>query len=311
MGQYIKTEQLGQILIAKFYNPPHALLCKPMVEEFDALVDQAEIDPNIKVVILSSLHEDRFLAHYDVEELLTIAKKSPSLNAVQAKGTLGFIRQLSALSPLKQALSKTPAAGVIDLQDFHNTMLKMGRSGVIYIAAINGSTAGGGLELSLACDLRYISDQAELAQPEVLLGFPPGGGGTQRLARLIGRAKALELMLTGRVISPSEAFSLGLVTEVVPHDQLLDVVTKQAAVLAKRFKPAVQVIKQAVLEGGSLPLEQGLRVEQAAFLEMLGTDGAQRAMQAYVDFMHQHGKLAAIDEVAKQQLQDGTFVKFD
>lgn len=311
MQEYIQTEQHGLVLVAKFNNPPHALLCKGMVQALDALVDQAEHDDTIKVVILSSTHPDCFLAHYDVSELLGIAQKSPSLSAQQARSTLGLIKYLSPIPPLKAVLNKSPAAGVLDLQDFHNTLLKIGRSGVIYIAAINGQSAGGGLELAMACDFRYVSDRAELAQPEILLGFPPGGGGTQRLPRLIGRAKALEIMLTGRGILPDEALALGLVNAVVVHDQLLEHSLNMAQTLAKRFKPAVRVIKQAAIEGSSLPLEQGLAVEQAAFLEMLGTKGAQVAMTAYVAFLNEHGKLAAMDEAMRQQLQNGTFVDFN
>jgi enoyl-CoA hydratase/carnithine racemase len=310
MGSLIKTEQHGRVVLATLDNPPHALLTDPMVKELDALVRSTEQDDGVGVVILTGAHPDRFLAHYDVGELLRVAKKSPPISFSQAKTTASVTHRLATLPGARGLLNRTPVRGVLQLQDFHETLLRMGRSGVIFIAAINGQTAGGGLELSLACDLRYISDRGEVAQPEVLLGFPPGGGGTQRLARLIGRGRALELMLTGRGVSPREAMELGLVTGVLPHEQLVASVMALAEPLARRFKPAVAVIKQAVLEGGSLPLEDGLQLEQAAFLSMLGTPEAQRAMQAYVDATGQTGELPAVDPAARQRLQDGTFSDF-
>jgi enoyl-CoA hydratase/carnithine racemase len=120
----------------------------------------------------------------------------------------------------------------------------------------------------------------------------------------------LEIMLSGRPISAQEAKALGLVTEVVPRDQLIDSVLTTAQTLATRFKPAVSVIKRAVLEGGSLPLEQGLEREQAGFLAMLGTEGAKQAMQAYVEHTKQHGVIPASDPAARDQLLAGTFSPF-
>lgn len=171
--------------------------------------------------------------------------------------------------------------------------------------------AGGGLELSLACDLRYLSDRGELAQPEVLLGITPAGGGTQRLPRLIGRARALELMLTGRRILPEEAMRLGLVTAVFPHDQLLESVSAVAERLARRYKPAVAEIKRAVLEGGSLSLGEGLYAEQAGFLATLGMTKAQQAMGEYVAHMEKTGELPFGDPEARGELEEGTFVDFN
>ncbi|MGH7440462.1 MAG: enoyl-CoA hydratase/isomerase family protein, partial [Polyangiaceae bacterium] len=247
---------------------------------------------------------------YDVSELLHSARGAPSINEQQATAALRWVRRIVSLSWLRKPLAKSPLGGVLKLQRMHDVLLRMGRSGTIHIAAINGTTAGGGLELCLACDFRYIADDVELAQPEVLLGFPPGGGGTQRLSRLIGRARALEVMLSGRPISAQEARALGLVTEVVPREQLIDNVLTTAQVLATRFKPAVSVIKRAVLEGGSLPLEQGLEREQAGFLAMLGTEGAKSAMKAYVEYTKQHGAIPASVPEAREQLLAGTFSPF-
>jgi enoyl-CoA hydratase/carnithine racemase len=310
MSDMIRIEQKGRVLIARLDNPPHALMTARMTHELHALVRRAERDHGVGAVVLTGGQSEQFLSHYDVGELLRSAESSAPLSVDQARFAVGLARVLIGVPGLRGLLAKTPLAGVVGLQDFHNTLLRMGRSGAIFVAAINGSTAGGGLELALACDLRYLSDRGELAQPEVLLAFPPGGGGTQRLARLIGRARGLDLMLTGRSVSPDEAYRLGLVTKVLPHDQILETAVRDAERLARRYKPAVAAIKRAALEGGSLPLVRGLHVEQSVFLALLNTEPAKRAMRAYVDYTEQTGILPATSPEAREQLLDGTFVDF-
>jgi len=310
MRKTIEIARTGRVLIARFSNPPHALMSDQMIAELDELVTSAESDDTVGAVVLTGAERNVFLTHYDVNELLHSARMAPSISEKQATAVLRWVRRVVSLSWLQKPVAKSPLGGVLKLQRLHDVLLRMGRSGTIYVAAINGATAGGGLELCLACDFRYMADDAELAQPEVLLGFPPGGGGTQRLSRLIGRARALELMLSGRPVNAEEARALGLVTEVVPHAQLLDKVLNNAQVLATRFKPAVSVIKRAVLEGGSLPLEEGLEREQAGFLAMLGTEGAQNAMKAYVDYTKEHGAIPASVPATREQLLAGTFSPF-
>jgi len=310
MSKTIEVTKAGRVLVARLSNPPHALMSDQMIAELDELVANAEADEGVGVVVLTGADPNVFLTHYDVSELLHSARRAPSIKEKQAIAVLRWARRIVSLSWLRKPVAKSPLGGVLKLQRMHDVLLRMGRSGTIYVAAINGATAGGGLELCLACDFRYIADDAELAQPEVLLGFPPGGGGTQRMARLIGRARALEIMLSGRPIGAQEARVLGLVTEVVAREQLIDNVLTTARVLATRFKPAVSVIKRAVLEGGSLPLEQGLEREQAGFLAMLGTEGAKTAMKAYVEYTNQHGAIPANVPAAREQLLAGTFAPF-
>ncbi len=310
MGKTIQITQKGRVLLARLHNPPHALMNDQMVSELAELVAKADSDDGVGVVVLTGTEPNVFLAHYDVSELLRAARQAPSLAESQAVRASRLTRGLGTLPAVRRFLHKSPLAGLLKMQRMHDVLLQMGRSGTIYIAAINGATAGGGLELCLACDFRYIADDGQLAQPEVLLGFPPGAGGTQRLARLIGRARALELMLSGRIIGPEEAKSLGLVTDVFPHDQLMERVMAAAEVLATRYKPAVSVIKRATLEGGCLPLEEGLLREQSGFVAMLGTAGAKNAMQAYVSFTEKTGAIPAMDAEAQEQLRAGTFAPF-
>ena len=197
---------------------------------------------------------------------------------------------------------------MVDLHAFHATLNRLGASGAVWIAAINGAAMGGGCELSLACDLRLISAGGILGQPEILLGFPPGGGGTQRLSRLIGRARALEIILEGRPVEAEEALEIGMVHRVVEPEELLAAAVETAERLARRPKAAVGGVKRAVLEGGSMPLEAGLRLEQSEFLATLGSDPARRAMAAYVEHIERTGELPAYDEDARERLLDGTFV---
>jgi enoyl-CoA hydratase len=310
MEELIRTEKRGRILIARIHNPPHQLMNAAMTRELGALVRNADGDPDVGVVIFTGSDPERFIAHYDVGELLDGARQSPSLSAGAAKLAVSLVGGLRRLPGMDRVLSKSPANGILQLQDFHQTLSLIARSGTIFIAAINGQTAGGGMELSLACDLRYISDRGQMGQLEVLLGFPPGGGGTQRLARSIGAAKALELVLSGRAVDAREAERLGVVHAVLPHEGLLEEVLRLAEPLSHRFKPAVAAIKRAIHEGGSLPLDQGLLVEHAQFMAMMGTDAAKRAMEAYQQRFEEIGVVPAYDSTSRQQLDDGGLVDF-
>ena len=308
MGAQVKVQREGRVIIATLDNPPHALMTPAMVAELDALTLEAEADDGIGAVVLTGAHPERFIAHYDVGALLEGAKGSPSLSPGQARAIGGVVRGLERVPVVGPALGKGPAAGMVDLHAFHATLNRLGSSGAVWIAAINGAAMGGGCELSLACDLRLISAGGILGQPEILLGFPPGGGGTQRLGRLIGRARALEIILEGRPVEADEALEIGMVHRVVPSEQLLAVAVETAQRLARRPKAAVAGAKRAILEGGSMPLAAGLRLEQSEFLATLGSDPARRAMTAYVEHIERTGEIPAYDEDVRERLLDGTFV---
>ncbi len=308
MGAQVKVQREGRVIVATLDNPPHALMTPAMIAELDALSVEAEADDGIGAVVLTGAHPERFLAHYDVRALLAGAKRAPSLSPGQVRAIGDVVRGLERIPAVGQGLERSPAAGIVNLHAFHATLGRMGASGVVWIAAINGAAMGGGCELSLACDLRLISVGGIVGQPEILLGFPPGGGGTQRLSRLIGRARALELMLEGRPVEADEALEIGMVNRIVEPDQLLAVAVETAERMARRSKAAVAAVKRSVLEGGSMPLDAGVRLEQAEFLATLGSDPARRAMAAYVEHIEQAGELPAYDEEQRAKLLDGTFV---
>ena len=149
------------------------------------------------------------------------------------------------------------------------------------IAAINGYALGGGCELAMGCDLRIASDRAQLGLTEVTLGIIPGGGGTQWLPRLIGRGKALELILTGRRIEAQEALRLGLVERVVPHEHLMEAVEELARTITSRAPLAVKYAKEAIVRGLELPLEEGLKVEAERYTLLRATEDRMEGARAF------------------------------
>ena len=151
------------------------------------------------------------------------------------------------------------------------------------IAAINGYALGGGCELALACTLRVAADTARIGQPEINLGIIPGYGGTQRLARLVGKGVALELLLTGRHITAAEALQIGLVNRVVPAASLLSDANALAAELAVKAPIAVQYIIEAVNRGLEVSFDKGQFLEAALFGLVASTDDMREGMKAFLD----------------------------
>jgi enoyl-CoA hydratase len=151
------------------------------------------------------------------------------------------------------------------------------------IASVSGFALGGGCELALACDLRIASSRAKFGQPEILLGIIPGGGGTQRLARLVGAARAKDLILSGRQVGATEAMAMGLVDRVVEPDELDDATMSWAAELAAGPLDAMAIAKRAIDEGLGGDLASGLRIEQDAFVEVFATDDAAVGVRSFLE----------------------------
>jgi enoyl-CoA hydratase len=156
------------------------------------------------------------------------------------------------------------------------------------IAAVSGFALGGGCELALACDMRIASERAKFGQPEVLLGIIPGGGGTQRLARLVGPARAKDMILTGRQVGAEEALRIGLVDEVVAPDELHPRALALAAELAKGAVLAQAMAKRAIDQGLSGPLADGVDLEHDLFVESFATDDAKIGVASFLE--HGPGK---------------------
>ncbi len=151
------------------------------------------------------------------------------------------------------------------------------------IAAINGFALGGGCELAMACDIRLASEKARLGQPEVTLGITPGYGGTQRLPRLVGEGKAKQLIFTGAMIPAAEAYRIGLVDEVYPHDELMDLALKMAATIAANAPLAVRYAKAQIEQGLQTDIESAIAIEAGLFGLCFATEDQKEGMGAFLE----------------------------
>lgn len=220
------------------------------MRELDAAVDAANGDDSVKVVILRSASEKFFSAGADI----------------------------------KAFMANDTAANMEMIRLAHAALEKMASSNKIFIAAINGHALGGGLEMALACDLRFAAEgNYALGLPEVTLGLLPGNGGTQRLPRLIGANKALEMMITGERVGPEEALRLGLVNKLLPVDALLDGVSDYAKRIAAGATLAIGAIKRCVYDGMQMELHEALAYERRQIEPLFDTEDAAEGFQAFAE----------------------------
>lgn len=301
----IEIEQRGRVLLARITGGPRGEFGREIAADLAALVTRADSDVGVGAVVLTGTHPTRFLAHAEVGWLKEMGAASPSLGPRAASAALhtAGVGRRSAVA--RAVMGRTPLGDAVDYLNFHDTMLRMNTSGAAFVVALNGSALGGGSELALACDHRIMAAGDHLiGQPEILLGFPPGGGGTQRLSRLIGPHRALTMMLEGSSLGPEAAAEIGYVDEVVRPDALIDRAVEHAGRLARREKLAVGAIKRAAYIGASQSLEQGLHLERAEFLSTLAQPGAQVAMAAYIEQTAAVGDLPVYDTATYQRMRD-------
>lgn len=282
--QTVHVEREGRVAVWRLDNPPRNFMNGQMVSELEARVDEVAEDASIGAVVLTGVPEGTFITHYDVREILA-GTEGPSVSASMASGALRAVGAASRVPGGEAALRRTPAAGMVALRNIHELFLRMNRMDKVFVAAVNGVALGGGCELALACDIRLMTSdpQARIGLPETALGILPGAGGTQRLARAVGPAAALELILEARPLTPEEAREAGLVHHVVGADQLVEEARSTAERLARRSRASIEGTKRAIYEGASRPLEQGMHIERAAFLAAASTPAAARALGAYAE----------------------------
>ncbi|MCY0879118.1 MAG: enoyl-CoA hydratase-related protein [Firmicutes bacterium] len=151
------------------------------------------------------------------------------------------------------------------------------------IAAVSGWALGGGMELVMACDMVIAADNAQFGQPEIKIGVMPGAGGTQRLTKAVGKARAMELVLTGRTISADEAYAMGLVNRVVAREQVVERALELARTIAEMPPVAVRLAKESVLTALDTPLEIGLRHERRLFSLLFASDDQKEGMAAFLE----------------------------
>lgn len=197
---------------------------------------------------------------------LVIASANPRLFCAGA--------DIKAFTAMDEATGRAYVAGT------HELLRAFERSSIVTIAAVNGLALGGGCELAMACDLRIAATSARFGQPEIKLGIIPGFGGTQRLARLVGPAKALELNLIGDPIRAQEAEALGLANRVVPDEELLTTALALAETLAAQAPLAVEQIKRV---SAHADLDEGIAAEQAAFAQVFASEDAREGIAAFLE----------------------------
>ena len=246
---YEKKESIGTITL----NRPKAMnaLSSEMLRELSDLLDKVEEDDSVKVVIITGGNEKFFAAGADIKELESFQ------NPMDAHG-----------------FTKMAQAAITKFEDFDKPV----------IAAISGYALGGGLELSMACDIRIAAENASFGQPEITLGVIPGGGGTQRLPRLVGVPNAKELLYTGDRIDANEAHRIGLINKVVPVDSLMDEAMKMAKKIVSRPGVAVTITKLAVNSGvNTANIHSALEYEQRGFEILFSTEDQKEGMKAFIE----------------------------
>jgi enoyl-CoA hydratase/carnithine racemase len=281
---HVRTERDGRVMTVTLDNPPRNFMNGPMVRELDELTRELESDDSVGAVVLTGAADGIFIMHYDVAEIAAGAEQSPTVSPSVVGGALRAVEAVSRVPRAGAALGRTPVAGMVELRRIHDLFLRMQRMDKVFIAAINGMATGGGCELTLACDIRIMAEGDFLiGLPETSVGIIPGAGGTQRMARALGPAKAIELILEARPLSPSEALEAGLVHRLAPPERLLEEAHATAARLARRLPVSVGAAKRAVYEGSSRSLPEGLHIERAGFLAAASTPQAVRAMKTYAE----------------------------
>ncbi|NMO02744.1 enoyl-CoA hydratase/isomerase family protein [Gordonia sp. TBRC 11910] len=288
----LDIEDAGSVLIARVDGGPLGLFGNDIAEQLDRLVDRADADPKIGAVVFTGTHPERFVSHAEVRWLQEGGARVPSVGVRGASALARVARGVNRASGMQAALGDTPLWPAVQLERVHQTFLKMNRSGVIFIAALNGSALGLGAEFSWANDLRVMADgDFVIGQPEVLLGIMPGGGGTQRLPRLVGNHKALVAILSGKPFTPSQALEIGAVDDVVAPEKVVGRALELAQYLGSRPKSSRAAIKRAVYFGASDSLENGLHLERAEFLATALSPIGQELMLDYMANTESSGEL--------------------
>ncbi|HVR39722.1 MAG TPA: enoyl-CoA hydratase-related protein [Thermoanaerobaculia bacterium] len=245
----VRTENRDGILFVTIDRPKVNALNAETVDELGRVFADARNDDAVKCVILTGAGEKAFVAGADIGELATMNPISGCETSRRGQRVFSSIEQFP--KPV--------------------------------IAAINGFALGGGCELALACHIRIASEKALIGLPEVTLGIIPGYGGTQRMARLLGKGKALELICTGDPISAAEAERIGLVNKVVPADQLSAAAEEMARKIASRGPLAVRAAIEAVNSGSDMPFEQGQALEATLFGLLASTEDMKEGMGAFLE----------------------------
>ena len=250
MSTFVSTERRAAVALVTIDNPPMNALSAALLDGLEAEIDALDADAGVRAIVLRGGGDRAFVAGADIKEF-------PALRETASEG--GSARGIQRLGHRMDA-ADTP-----------------------FVAAIHGYCLGGGLELAMCCDVRVCADNATLGQPEIQLGLIPGGGGTQRLPRLVGQGRAMFLNLTGDFIDAETAYAWGLVERVVSAAELEDAAVAIADRIASRSPHAVAVLRELARTTRDLPLEEGLRREADGFVRCLRSEDGAEGVAAFIE----------------------------
>ena len=250
---YVSTERDGRVAVVTIDHPPVNALSAPLLEELEAEIDALDRDEGVRAVVLKGAGERAFVAGADISEFPSLREAAAE---AQEQGSARGIQKLGA----RMDKARTP-----------------------FVAAIHGFCLGGGLELAMCCDIRVASEDAQLGQPEIKLGLIPGGGGTQRLPRLVGLGRAMLLNLTGDFVDARKAYEWGLVEKVVPRGEELASALEIARTIAARSPVSVGVLRELARTTRDLALEEGLRREAEGFGRCLESEDGAEGVAAFLE----------------------------
>ena len=250
MSTFVSTALRDAVALVTIDNPPMNALSAALLDELEAEIDALDRNGDVRVIVIRGAGDRAFVAGADIKEF-------PALRESASEG--GSARGIQRLGHRMDA-ADTP-----------------------FVAAIHGYCLGGGLELAMCCDVRVCADDATLGQPEIQLGLIPGGGGTQRLPRLVGQGRAMFLNLTGDFVDAETAYAWGLVERVVPAAELEDVAVAIAGRIASRSPHAVAVLRELARTTRDLPLGEGLRREADGFVRCLRSEDGAEGVAAFIE----------------------------
>jgi enoyl-CoA hydratase/carnithine racemase len=255
---HLRIEDRGHYMICYLSNPPSHTLNSSGVQEIHKFLDIIEKKDDLRVLAFTGEGENVFIRHYEVGELADSAEKNIESNKETGDPT--------------------------ELHAFHRMLLRLRELDAIVVAGINGNTAGGGCEFSLGCDLRVMADGDFLiGLPETSVGILPGGGGTQRLSRLIGSSRALDLILHAKLLKPLEAYNLGIINKLLTEKKFKEELDEYCEDLVNRAPIALSQVKKIIHQGLEMSLEDSLLLEQKAFDVTMNSKDAARAMRSLLN----------------------------
>jgi enoyl-CoA hydratase/carnithine racemase len=249
--QYIRTEVEDGVATLTIDHPPVNSFNTEVINELGEAVDELLADDGVRAIVITGGGTNAFVAGADIPEIKKLLGQEGGLKMAAEAGHTLFVKIERATKPV--------------------------------IAAIDGFCLGGGMELAMACHMRICSDRTRLGQPEINLGIIPGWGGTQRLPRLVGRGKAIELILTGDMIRAQEAYSIGLVNKVVPAGAVVKEARGLARKIASKSRLPTAAALRAVVSGADVPIAEGLKIETEEFVGLQDTEDALEGVSAFIE----------------------------